>query len=86
MWGNGGIAQPFFTSALDRGEWLTTRPGRFTFLERAHCTHWIGGWVGPRAGLDVVEKRKIMPLPGIEPRQSSPYPVAMPTELSRVFL
>jgi hypothetical protein len=19
-------------------------------------THWIGGWVGPRAGLDVVEK------------------------------
>jgi hypothetical protein len=21
-------------------------------------THWIGGWAGPRAGLDVVEKRK----------------------------
>jgi hypothetical protein len=21
-------------------------------------THWIGGWVGPRAGLDMVEKRK----------------------------
>jgi hypothetical protein len=20
--------------------------------------HWIGGWVGPRAGLDVVVKRK----------------------------
>jgi hypothetical protein len=22
-------------------------------------THWIGGWVGPRAGLDAVVKRKI---------------------------
>jgi hypothetical protein len=21
-------------------------------------THWIGGWVGPRAGLDGLEKRK----------------------------
>jgi hypothetical protein len=22
-------------------------------------THWIGGWVGPKAGLDAVEKRNI---------------------------
>jgi hypothetical protein len=28
--------------------------------------------VGPRTGLDAVEKRKILPLPGIEPRPSSP--------------
>jgi hypothetical protein len=27
--------------------------------ERAHATHWIGGWVGPRAVLDAVVKRKI---------------------------
>jgi len=28
-------------------------PGRFTPRERApDNTHWIGGWVGPRAGLD----------------------------------
>jgi hypothetical protein len=26
---------------------------------------WIGGWVGPRAGLDDVEKRKFLTLPGI---------------------
>jgi hypothetical protein len=26
--------------------------------ERAAGTHWIGGWVGPRAGLDAVEKRR----------------------------
>jgi hypothetical protein len=28
--GSGGIAPPFFTSALDRGEWLTSSPGCFT--------------------------------------------------------
>jgi hypothetical protein len=31
----------------------------FTLGERATGTHYIGGWVGPRAGLDVTEKRKI---------------------------
>jgi hypothetical protein len=37
--------------------------------------------VGPRAGLDNVEKRKILPLPGLKPGQS---PVALTTELSRL--
>jgi hypothetical protein len=41
--------------------------GRFT-----PGTHWIGGWVGPRGGLDDVEKSKISFLPGIEPRKFSP--------------
>jgi hypothetical protein len=31
-------------------------------------THWIGGWVGPRAGLDDVEKIKLLTLPGLELR------------------
>jgi len=34
-------------------------PGRFTPRERFPGTHWIGGWVGPRAILDAVLKRKI---------------------------
>jgi hypothetical protein len=46
------------TSALD-GEWSALRPGRFTLRERAPGTHWIGGWVGLRAVLDAVVKRKI---------------------------
>jgi hypothetical protein len=37
------------TSALDEGEWLASRPGRFTPREKAPGTHRIGGWVGPRA-------------------------------------
>jgi hypothetical protein len=27
--------------------------------------HWIGDWVNPRAGLDVVAREKIPALPGI---------------------
>jgi hypothetical protein len=47
------------TSALDGGEWSTSRPGRFTPREKAPGTHWIGGWVGPRAVLDAAVKKKI---------------------------
>jgi len=39
------------------GEWSASCLGRFTPRERAPDTHWIGGWVGHRAGLDAVAKR-----------------------------
>jgi hypothetical protein len=54
------------TSVLDGSEWSASRPGRFTPRERAPGTHWIGGWVGPRAVLDAVVERKIL-----SPRQES---------------
>jgi hypothetical protein len=56
----------FLTSALVGGEWSASHSDRFTPGERAAGTHWIGGWVGLRTGLDDVEKRKISPLPGLE--------------------
>jgi hypothetical protein len=34
-------------------------PAAFTPRERAPGTHWIGGWMGLRAILDAVVKRKI---------------------------
>jgi hypothetical protein len=55
-----------FTSALVGGEWSASRPGRFIPGERALGTHWIRGWVGRRAGLDGVEKRKFLTLPELE--------------------
>jgi hypothetical protein len=47
------------TSALDGSEWSASGPGRFTPRERSPDTHWIGGWVDPRAVVDAVVKRKI---------------------------
>jgi hypothetical protein len=46
----------FLTSALVEGGWSDSRPCRFTPREGSHGTLWIGGWVGPRAGLDDKEK------------------------------
>jgi hypothetical protein len=45
------------TLALVGDEWSDSRPGRFTTGEKAPSNHWIGGWVGPRTGLDDVEKK-----------------------------
>jgi hypothetical protein len=50
---------PFSTSALDGGEWSASRPCRFTQDELAPGTHWIGGWLGPRTGLEAMEKKEI---------------------------
>jgi hypothetical protein len=63
------------TSALDGGKWSASRPGRFTPKKRAPGTHKTRGWMGLRAVLDTVVKRKI---PGPR-RESSPRtPIVQP--------
>jgi hypothetical protein len=37
-------------------------PAAVTLGERTPCTHWTGGWVGPRAGLDADAGRKFLSL------------------------
>jgi hypothetical protein len=66
----------FLTSALAGGERSASRPYRFTPEESEPSTHWIGGWVHPRFGLDDVEKRKFLVLPGLELRHFGRQPVA----------
>jgi hypothetical protein len=56
----------FLTSALGGGEWSASRHCRFSPGERAPGTPLREGWVGPRAGLDDVEKRKFLTLTGLE--------------------
>jgi hypothetical protein len=58
----------FLTSEVIGGEWSASRPCRLIPGERAPVTHWIGGWAGPRAGLDDVEKRTFLILPVLELR------------------
>jgi hypothetical protein len=43
------------------GEWSASRPGCLT-----PGTLWVGDWVASTAGLDDVEKRKFLTLPGLE--------------------
>jgi hypothetical protein len=62
------LIQIFLTSALVGGEWSASRSGHFIPCERAPGTHWIAGWVDPRAGLDDLENRKFLTLQGLELR------------------
>ena len=57
----------FLTYALDRDEWSTLRPARFTpGIEPRYP-------LGPRPGLDVFgEEENLLPLPGFEPRTVQP--------------
>jgi hypothetical protein len=53
--------QFFLTSAPAGGEWSASQPCHFIPGERTPGTHWRGGVVDPRTGLDNVEKRKFLP-------------------------
>jgi hypothetical protein len=61
-----GSVDVFLTPALVGGEWSGSSLSRFTPVD------WIGGWAGPRAGLDAVEYRKILSPQVFEPRPSTP--------------
>jgi hypothetical protein len=71
--GNGGITSCILTSALDGGEWSASLSSLFIPKETAPGTHWVGGWVGSRAVLDVVVKRKI---PSPHQESNSVQPIA----------
>jgi hypothetical protein len=65
-------------------EWSVSRLDRSTPGERATGTHWLWGWVGPTAGLDISEKN-ILAIPRIELRILGSLArslVTIPTELS----
>jgi hypothetical protein len=84
----------FLTSALAKGEWSTSRPGRFTPGERAPGSHWIGGWEDPTIGLNDVKRRKILLLLRLElqilgrpARTQSLYRLSYPSsEFEKVYL
>jgi hypothetical protein len=68
VWGSGSINLLF----LDLGtswRWVVTFTARPLYTQkRAPGTHWIWGWVDPRTGLNDVEKRKFLTLPGLKLR------------------
>jgi hypothetical protein len=65
----------FLNSALEGGEWSAPRPARALPPDKEPPrTHCIGGWEGPRAGLDAEARGKILCLyQGLNPRRSDKY-------------
>jgi hypothetical protein len=60
----------YLSSEQDGGEWSTSRSGSFT-----PGTHWIGSWVGPRAGAEKWRREKKShhcPCRKLNPGRSSP--------------
>jgi len=51
------MSPPILTSALDGGEWSTLFPSSVT-LGESLSTHWVGDCMGPRSGLDILQKRE----------------------------
>jgi hypothetical protein len=56
--GIGGIASPFLTSVINRCERSASRLCRFSPGKTASVTHFAGDWLGPREGLNIMERRK----------------------------
>jgi hypothetical protein len=63
VWGSGGMAHLFLTLAPDGGKWSPSYRGRFTpGKSRPRSPLYdVGGWVGPKAGRDVMEKKNSCP-------------------------
>jgi hypothetical protein len=58
-WWSGGIV-PHLLDLGTRWKWVVSFTSQPLYPQRkSPGTHWIGGWVGPRAVLDMVVKRKI---------------------------
>jgi hypothetical protein len=66
--GNEGIVLPVLIAVLDVGELSASCSCRFTPGRTVPCTLWTVTLVGPRAGLEAMEMRKILPVLGIELR------------------
>jgi len=72
--------------ALDGGQRLASRPGRFLSGKRnpsTFSTNLISGWVGHRVGLDGVVKRSRFPAPveSQTPGREASSPVSILTKL-----
>jgi hypothetical protein len=76
-WGN-GIIVPRITDLSTRWRWVVSFTLRSLYPQGKTplVTHWLGGWMGLRADLDAVVKRKI---PSPFQDSNSHYPVRSPT-------
>jgi len=77
--GSRGIALPFDDHCTRKGWGVSVTPRPLFTPQERPGTHYTGGWVGPKAGLDRCgeSRHRQDSIPG----PSSPQPVAIPTTL-----
>jgi hypothetical protein len=68
----------FLTSALLEVSGQLHAPASLPTGKAPPGTHWLWGWVDPRAGLDDLEKRKFLTLPRLQPVASLYTDYAIP--------
>jgi hypothetical protein len=88
MRGGGSCIDPRFLDLDTSGQWSASLPGRFNPGERAADIHCTRGWVGPQSRFERRGQEKILDPTETRtptPEPSSPYPVAIPTALSRLL-
>jgi hypothetical protein len=69
------MTPPFLTSSLDTVVWAHSWTCHITIGETSSGTNCIGSWVGPRAGLDIMDKRKsFVPAGNLTPTPPSERP------------
>jgi hypothetical protein len=73
------------TSALGGGKCSASRCCCFIPAEKAPGTNMIGGWVGPRASLDAVQKRKILHCWESNLGHKAPQPSVILTVMSKKY-
>jgi hypothetical protein len=81
--GNGGLAPPFLSSALDGREWSASSHGRFTARGKGPWNPLAKNLSEPQSWFGVCDEEKNLALPGIEPETFQPF--ATLTVLSRLM-
>jgi hypothetical protein len=79
-WGSGCTGPRILDLGTRWRWWAASRADRFNPREKAPGTHWIGGWVYPRAG---GEEKNSQPLPEFEPPIIQPVAQRYTIELFR---
>jgi hypothetical protein len=75
----------FLASALVGDGWSDSRHGLFTLRKSAPGTHWIGGWVDPRTGLDGVDSNSDLSVVQPVASRYTDYAIQAPYRFIRKF-
>jgi len=78
IWGSGGVASLILNLGFSWRWVVNLMPLLLSSVKEPLGPHWIGGWVGPRAGVDVWDRQISFPCWDLNHGSSSMYPCHYP--------